>query len=460
MVTKANPVERLDEALAALPVMDAHTHLCGPHLGARGLHDLLLYHMLISDLYAAGCPSGARLTEFPKWPDREEAHRRIAEAIPFVPLIRNTSGAWMVRRLLGDLYGWHDPVTLDNWRKLDDLVRERADDPAWHRQVLAKANIRRASAEYARRGAGEADDCLQYSLEWGMFMRCQWGEYDTALYELERAWGRPPQGTAPIGTAKRPASERTIRSLDDTHAALDHYVESIPYGRVISTAMHLSTDIDYRLPGSDEVVAALKQRSVAGPAERDIYAAYIAEEFFKRLERHGDKIVFQFSLAAEPLPFETGSRIREKTIAQLAQIIARHPRLRFQCFLASRHANQSLCTLCRELPNFSLAGYWWHNFFPQSIREVFAERLDMLPLNKHVGFFSDAYCVEWVYGKWAMVRRQMAQVLAERVGAGQFSFDDAVKMAGHLVYETPRTLLAMKEKDEARKAEGKSKTDN
>ena len=67
----------LENALAELPMFDVHTHLVGGRLGARGLHDILLYHMVISDLYAAGCPSGARLTQYPGWPDRAEAHARI-----------------------------------------------------------------------------------------------------------------------------------------------------------------------------------------------------------------------------------------------------------------------------------------------------------------------------------------------------------------------------------------------
>lgn len=32
----------LEQALAELPVLDAHTHLVGGKLGARGLHDVLL----------------------------------------------------------------------------------------------------------------------------------------------------------------------------------------------------------------------------------------------------------------------------------------------------------------------------------------------------------------------------------------------------------------------------------
>ena len=91
----------------------------------------------------------------------------------------------------------------------------------------------------------------------------------------------------------------------------------------------------------------------------------------------------------------------------------------------------------------SLAGYWWHNFFPGTIRQVMAERLDMLPLNKQIGFFSDAYCVEWVYGKARMVQKQMARVLAEKIEQGQYTRDDALAIARSILYESPRTLLGM-----------------
>ena len=436
--------DSLENGLNALAILDVHTHLCGPKLAARGLHDILLYHMIVSDLYSAGCPTGARLTQFPNWPGKQEAHQRIKEALPYLPLISNTSGWWGVRIILRDLYDWTDPITSDNWQRLDDQVRERADDPAWPRGILQRANIHRASAEYCRRGQGEGDDVLQYSLEWGMFMRAQWGEFDTAVYDLERTWGRPPEApVAILGNVVRPVADRTIKTLDDVDAAIKHYVESIPYHHVISTATSLSTDIDYRLPSDAEMSDALKRRQQAGTAERDIYAAYIGEALLAALEKRSDQIVFQFSLGAEPLPFETASRVSQKTLAQLAEMVGRHPKLRFQCFVSSRHANQTLCTMCRELPNFSLAGYWWHNFFPAAIRHVMAERLDMVPVNKQVGFFSDAYTVEWAYAKAVIVRKQMAQVLAEKVAQGQYSTDDAINVSRQILFETPQTLVGM-----------------
>ena len=439
-------IDDLEQALAELPQFDVHTHLVGGRLGAGGLHDVLLYHMVVSDLYAAGCPSGARLTQYPGWPERAEAESRIEEALPYVPLIRNTSCAWMLRMILRDLYGWDAPITADNWRRLDAMIRERADDRAWHHSIFDRLNIRRTCAEYARRGSGVDDARLQYSLEWALFTRCQWGESDTALYELEHCWGRQPESPSPIGGA-RPPSDRVICCLDDVHAAIKHYVHAIPYDQLVSTATGFSTLIDYSPVSDAQMEAAIRRRGQAGPAERDIYASYINEAFLTALEEYAERIVFQFSLGAEPMPYETASILQQRTIQQLAEMIARHPRLRFQVFLASRHANQAFCTMARELPNLSLAGYWWHSFFPDTIRQVIAERLDMLPLNKQVGFFSDAYCVEWVYGKACMVRKQLASVLAEKIRQGQYTRDDAVEIARRILYQSPQTLLGMTPKE-------------
>src|ERR1700679_2778641 len=99
-----NKIKAVEGGLAKLPVFDVHTHLVGGRLGARGLHDVLLYHMVISDLYSAGCPNGARLTQYPAWPDEAEAARRTEEALPFLPAIANTSSFWGVRLILRDLY--------------------------------------------------------------------------------------------------------------------------------------------------------------------------------------------------------------------------------------------------------------------------------------------------------------------------------------------------------------------
>lgn len=432
----------LEDALAEIPLLDVHTHLDAAHLAARGLHDVMLYHMVISDLGSAGCPSQSRLSEEP---DEIEAQARLADAFPYLHFIRNTSGYWGLRIILRDLYGV-DELTAENWPRVHAQIRERSGDRDWPREVLRRARVRRASTEWWRGRDRSADDIFQYSLEWGFFTRAQWGVNDVSLMELEHCWSQKRPG-APLGieaATGEPRPTRRVRNLDDVHAAIEHYVSVIPYGDVISTAQHISTDLNLVAATEEQMAAALANREHATPSDRDIYASYLLEAFLTGLEKRGAQILYQFSTGAEPLPYETGSKIKQDTIFQIAALVARHPRIRFQVFLASEHANQSFCTLARELPNFSLAGYWWHNMFPGIIRKVMADRLDMVAANKQVGFFSDAYCVDWTYAKSVIVRKLLARALAQKIEQGQYILDEALSIAREILFETPQTLNGMK----------------
>lgn len=436
----------MEDLLKSFSWMDPHTHIDAAHLSARGLDDILLYHMSVSDLYAAGCRSGERIDE---GRSSDEGRRRVREALPYLAKTRNTAIAWGVRIILEDLYDWHEPVTEDNWEWLDSRIAERSTDTAWPREVLRRAGIARTGTELWRGRDGSCDDLFQYALEWAFFSRTQWGQPDIPLFELERTWPAVEAGQPiPVSFDRATAAplERTIRTADDAREAVRHYCSLIPYGQVLATATHISTDIDYSKPDDAAMADALKRRDRAGDQERDIYASYITHLLLAELEKHGDEIVFQFSLGAEPLPHESASRLSQRTIAQLAELIAQYPRLRFMCFLSSRHGNQSLCTLARELPNLSLAGYWWHNFFPSIIRQVMEERLDMLPTNKQVGFFSDAYCVDWAYAKVVLVRKVMAEVFAHKVAIGQYTMEDVEGIAKGILYDSAVELLGMRPK--------------
>ncbi len=131
MAAIARVLETIREGLAEDPLLDAHTHLDAAHLQARGLDDVLLYHMLVSELASAGCPTRARVSEDPT---PAEARERLAEALPFTPYIRNTSCAWGLEIILRDLYDSEPPEDEAGWWRLDARIRERADDPSWSRE--------------------------------------------------------------------------------------------------------------------------------------------------------------------------------------------------------------------------------------------------------------------------------------------------------------------------------------
>jgi len=437
-----NTESKIYSGLAEIPLLDIHTHMDASHIQARDIADVMLYHMVISDLYSAGCPDGARMSEDPT---EEEVEYRIKRALPYHKHIENTSCYWGMKLILKDLYGWDKEVTEANWKDLNKIIKDKAKDNNWGREILKKAKIKRTCTELWRGRNHLADDLFQYSLEWAFFTRCQWGQFDTGLLELENAWNQETPGAPlPVTVDREKLNfKRTIKTIDDVDAAIRHYCERIPYDEVLSTASHMSTDIHYMEVSKEDMVKALANRGKAGAWERDVYANYISEIYFRELEKQSKKIVLQFSIGAEPLPYETGSKLKAETVFEIASLIAKHSKLNFSFFLSELNQNQAMCTLARELPNISLSGYWWHNFFPSSIRRLMTERLDMVSTSKQFGFFSDAYCADWAYAKAIIVKTQLAAVLAEKVEQGQYTEQQALSIARKILFETAQQMLGM-----------------
>ena len=207
---------------------------------------------------------------------------------------------------------------------------------------------------------------LHYSMEWAFFTRTQRGEFDTALYELERCWGREPGQPHPARRQRPAGRRRTIRTLDDVHAAMAHYVEQLAAAAVISMATHISTDIVFRPVYATPRWPPPWRGGEAGRAgERDIYASYIHEAFLTALEPHAERIAFQFSFAAEPMPHETASLVPQRAIAHLADMAARHPEGSFRLLLGQPARRPVVLHALPRAAQPRPGGYWWHNFFPE-----------------------------------------------------------------------------------------------
>ncbi|HME51988.1 MAG TPA: hypothetical protein VKM55_07210 [Candidatus Lokiarchaeia archaeon] len=435
-------INNLEIALQDVPMICIHAHLDPKQLTAQGLHHVLLYHMPLSELYSAGMPNGDRLSWYAS---KEEARSRIEEALPYLKHVKNTSLQWGIKRILADLYDWNEPITEDNWQAIDSVIAEKSEGPSWPREIMKRCNVVSSSTEFRLRDEGQADDILTYALEWAFFTRAQQNMNDSPLFELEWTWSQDaPSAPLPVNVDKSKfVPEKTITTLDDVQDAMQHYIATVPFDKLVCAANHFSTDINYFDVTEDDMRHALENRDHATEHDRDIYTGYILQEYLNALETQSKKVVFTFSVGAEPMEHETASLLPQKTLGQLMNVYAKHPDLQFVCFSSSAFSEQSLCTLVRELPNFSLAGYWWHNFFPKIIDDIIDTRLDMLPMNKQIGFFSDAYHLDWLYGKTFFVRKCMANVLARKIERGQYTFDESIDIAKQICYDTPKTIFKL-----------------
>lgn len=91
--------------------------------------------------------------------------------------------------------------------------------------------------------------------------------------------------------------------------------------------------------------------------------------------------------------------------------------------------NQELVAYSWIFPNVIPNGHWWYSNIPCYIRSDLTERLQAVPKTKLVGYYSDAYKLEFVLPKFNMYRRILANVVAsEFVETGLLNVNKAVEL--------------------------------
>jgi len=149
----------------------------------------------------------------------------------------------------------------------------------------------------------------------------------------------------------------------------------------------------------------------------------------------------QVIVGAEVLPPHRSIPIWDgRFTGALARIAGRFEDFQFNCSSASDLYSQDLGVLAKHVPNISVAAHWWHTLYPFYIRKSVETRIDMVPMNKIIAFFSDAYHSEWCYPKLKMVKAIWGQVLEERVAKGWCDVDTAVALIQSAFCDNPRRI--------------------
>jgi hypothetical protein len=129
----------------------------------------------------------------------------------------------------------------------------------------------------------------------------------------------------------------------------------------------------------------------------------------------------------------------------IARIAGQFEDFHFNLSSASDLYTQDLGILAKHIPNISVAGYWWHTLYPFYIRKSIETRLDMIPMNKIVAYFSDAYHAEWCYPKLKLVKALWADVLRERVEKGWLDANAATDLIHAVFWENPKRIYGCTE---------------
>ena len=93
-------------------------------------------------------------------------------------------------------------------------------------------------------------------------------------------------------------------------------------------------------------------------------------------------------------------------------------------------------------PNVLPMGHWWYANIPAFIAPDLRARLQALPKVKLLGYYSDAYKLEFILPKFNMYRRVLADVLADDGIRGRgWSADQALEVARLILVDNPRRVF-------------------
>ena len=129
------------------------------------------------------------------------------------------------------------------------------------------------------------------------------------------------------------------------------------------------------------------------------------------------------------------------SLADYRHLFAHFPGVTFPVSTLSPDASAELVAYSWIFPNVVPMGHWWYSNVPEFIARDLASRLQAVPKTKQVGYYSDAYKLEFILPKFAMYRRILAQTLAEAIRERGLTEDRALEVARFVLLENPRRLF-------------------
>ena len=102
------------------------------------------------------------------------------------------------------------------------------------------------------------------------------------------------------------------------------------------------------------------------------------------------------------------------SLIQYRKLFNAFPQVVFPISVLASVTNQELTSYSWIFPNVVTNGHWWYSNTPTFIEQDAAARLEAVPRTKQIGYYSDMYKLEFALPKFAMYKRILAKVLAER----------------------------------------------
>jgi glucuronate isomerase len=391
--------QRLFAELDAIVLVDPHTHIDALAPASSTLADILGYHYYTELAHSAGMPK-SRIEE-----PGLAAKEKVGRLVESLGALENTIQSSWLLEMCQTFFDHHgEAITRENWESLFDRATAAMSRPGWAGEVLRRSKI---SAVFL---TNDFDDPLE-GFDTSVYVPCL--RTDDLVFHLGRQEVR--------ARLEKVSGE----SLGDTaslgKALATRFTHFVTRGAK-ACAVSLPPDFTPRKidPARAEaaLVAVMRRGEQAPDDDRRALSCHV---FWTLAQLCAEfRLPFDLMIGVHRNVYAGGvhqgrdlydSRV---SLIQYQDLFNAFPQVTFPISVLASVTNQELVSYSWIFPNVVTNGHWWYSNTPTYIEHDLAARLEAVPATKQIGYYSDMYKLEFALPKFAMYKRILAKVLAER----------------------------------------------
>jgi hypothetical protein len=425
----------LHQQAARVKVFDTHEHIWHQDRRQKEEPDffLLFSHYTSDDLISAGIPESVWKETRGLQDHNIPLEQRWKSFAPYWRFTRTTGYGRCMLIAARDLFGVDD-FNERTFKTLSERITAANRDPEWYNTVLKiKGGIYTSLLDDLASGP---DHLLDFDPKFFRIIRRMnylvTAEPHTAnlieeatgvsigkLADLEKALGQA------IQNAMQQASRISPEGLAGIKCGLA-YSRTLAFENVAR-------------PDAERAFEAIFSRSNLGEQEQPTHKA-LQDYMMHRL-------VEQCAEHHLPMQIHTGMQAGNRNHvawtnpALLSNLLEEYPQVRFDIFHGGYPFLGEQATICKNNPNCYADLCWLHIISPSMAKFHLHQLIDTVPGNKILGFGGDFFHVEGAYAHCQMAREITADVLADKVEAGDLPEGHAAFLLERILYGNGKDLF-------------------
>jgi glucuronate isomerase len=366
-------VQALYDEICGIRLVDPHSHINPHSAAARALDEILGYHYYTELAHSAGMSKAPLAAE-------ADPRERVRAILAHMDRFDNTvQFSWFLEIARAFLGFDGDRLTAADADWLLNAADKVFSQPDWESEVLRRSNVEKIFL------TNDFDDPLE-GFDTSRYVPCL--RTDDLVFRLD----------AP-DVKKRLAQATGISSAGerDVQAAIGKLFEHFTGKGARACAVSLPP---YFHPAPSK--AALDPGGIL----------WLLAQFCRDFE-----LPFDLMIGVERRVYENGvyqgkDLFDQRTsLWQYRELLNAFPDVTFCLSVLSSGQNQELVSYSWIFPNVVTNGHWWYSNVPAYIEPDLRARLQAVPKTKQIGYYSDAYKLEFVLPKFNMYRRILVHVL-------------------------------------------------